>query len=372
MISGQYEDRLGGVAQLLEAHIATDRQLGAALSVWMDGRPVLDLWGGHQDTGRRRPWARDTLVCAMSINKALAALCVHLLGQEGLDLEAPVAAVWPEFAAAGKADISLLELLGHQAGLVFTDMAPPGALFDQPLMAAALAASPPAPGLLRRGAYHTSTYGVLIGEVVRRVSGQVIGDFFRDRIAGPHGVDYHFAPPAEEDARTSAIHVDAQNATVQLIRDRSSPVGRAWAAAPNVTDLYNDLSIRRAGFASGSGVGNARALAKLFNRLLTAPDQQDPAPSLHRLPALRRLRWEGCALSGRPYRMAGGFFLNSPGAMPMGPNPNAFGHAGAGGALAFCDPDLGLSLAFTPNRMASGGGVGETCEALVDELYRAI
>ncbi len=366
MFQGSYEDRFAGAAEAFGEILAAG-ELGAALCVHLDGVPVIDVWGGYRDLPRTRPWARDTLVCMMSVNKGLAALCAHLLVADGaLHLDAMVADYWPEFASSGKGQVSVRALLGHRAGLVFTDGAPRGALFDQPRMAAWLASTVRDPAFVGRGAYHTSTYGVLVSELVRRVSGIPIADVFRERICLPLEVDYHFAIRPDDEGRVSDIHVDPGNATVRAIQDPMSPVARAWAAAPDVVDLYNDLGIRRRGFASGAGMGNARAVSRLF--MLLERGRILPAPVLADLCAVE---WDGCALSGRAYRMGLGLLLNSPD-MPMGPSPRAFGHAGAGGSIAFADPDLGLSFAYSPNTMAAGEGVGPHCARLIQTVYRAL
>ncbi|HSV07033.1 MAG TPA: serine hydrolase domain-containing protein, partial [Candidatus Binatus sp.] len=173
-IEGTCDERFARVREAFADNFAMHDELGAGVAVVLDGQTVVDLWGGHADIGRTRPWRHDTLVHVYSTTKGIVALAAHLLADRGLlDLDAPVARYWPEFAAAGKGAVPVHHLLSHRVGLpaVRTQL-PPGALLDWPVMTAALAAETPwwAPGT--RFGYHIITYGFLVGEVIRRVSGR--------------------------------------------------------------------------------------------------------------------------------------------------------------------------------------------------------
>src|SRR5262245_12715370 len=175
-------------------------ELGAAVAIVVDGEPVVDLFAGHADPTRSRPWTRDTITHVYSVTKAMTALCAHVLIERGaLELDAPVARYWPEFAQAGKGTVSVRWLLSHRAGLqALTQPLPPETQYDWTAMCAALAASPPclAPGRL---GYHPVTYGWLVGELVRRIDGRSLGRFLREEIATPLAADFHIGlGPAEE------------------------------------------------------------------------------------------------------------------------------------------------------------------------------
>src|SRR5215470_6144013 len=175
-------------------------ELGAALAIVLDGEPVVDLFAGHADPARTRPWTRDTLTHTYSVTKGMTVLCAHRLLERGaLELDAPVARYWPEFAQAGKAAISVRWLLSHRAGLqALVQPLPPATQYDWTAMCAALAAAAPClePGRL---GYHPVTYGWLVGELVRRIDGRSLGTFFREEIAAPLGADFHIGlGPAEE------------------------------------------------------------------------------------------------------------------------------------------------------------------------------
>ena len=367
------------VRSIFRENFAARGELGAAVAVWLDGKPVVDLWGGWQDPRHAVPWQRDTIVCMMSVCKGIAALCALKLVEQGrLDLAAPVARYWPEFAAGGKAAVTVRQLLAHHAGLIYPDLAPPGSFFDLPAMTAAMAAQPPEwpPGT--QGAYHSATYGILVGELVRRAGGRRIDHVLREEITGPLGLDYHYGLPEGDEPRVAEVVPNAGSTTMQQRFDPTTKAGRAWR--PLKTDepsMFNDVRFRRGPVPEGSslyGHGNARAVGRLFAALARGGEIDGVRIFRPETVALLATQvWSGvCGLTGRDFRMALGLFLNSPVYMPMGPNPAAFGHAGAGGALGFADPGRRLGFAYSPNQMCAGAGVGERCEALIEAVYACV
>ena len=182
-------------------------EVGASVAVMVDGRMVVDLWAGHADGARTRPWERDTIVNVYSTTKGMVAACAHRLIEKGLlNLDAPVAKYWPEFAQKGKERLPVRYLLSHKAGLpAIREPLPAGTLYDWNAMAAALAAEEPwwEPGA--KHGYHAVTFGFLVGEVVRRVSGKSVGTYFRDEIGAPLSLDFHIGLAAENDARTAEM-----------------------------------------------------------------------------------------------------------------------------------------------------------------------
>ncbi|HZA86114.1 MAG TPA: serine hydrolase domain-containing protein, partial [Acidimicrobiales bacterium] len=196
-VQGHCDDRFTGVADEFERNFAERGELGASVAVTVGGETVVDLWGGHADPEHSRTWDKDTLCVAMSSTKGVTALAVHLLASDGgLDVDEPVATYWPEFAAAGKERVLVRHLLTHQAGLpALRDPVPPGGFYDWDDMIGRLAAEPPfwEPGT--RHGYHALTFGFLVGEVVRRVTGRSFGRFVADEIAGPLGLDLYIGLP---------------------------------------------------------------------------------------------------------------------------------------------------------------------------------
>ncbi|MCZ6822487.1 MAG: serine hydrolase, partial [Deltaproteobacteria bacterium] len=182
-------------------------EVGAAVCVYLDGEPVVDLWGGYADREQRTPWQRDTLALVFSATKGVTAACVHRLSEQGkLDLDAPVASYWPEFAAAGKESITVRQLISHQAGLpAVRKTLAPADIFDWDLMVQALAEEEPwwKPG--SQHGYHPVTYGFLVGEVIRRVAGRSVGQMFREDVAEPLEADFHIGLDAAHDERVSNL-----------------------------------------------------------------------------------------------------------------------------------------------------------------------
>ncbi len=207
-IHGQCHPRFARVREAFAKEFADGNELGAGVALTLEGEVVVDLWGGHQDRERTKPFERDTLVNVFSTTKGLTAIALHRLVDEGLvDLDAPVARYWPEFAQAGKAALPVRYLLSHQAGLAaIKKILPPGALFDWDLMTRELAAQAPwwEPG--KAHGYHALTFGWLNGEVVRRVRGKRIGDVVRDEIARPLGAQFEIGFGPELDAQVAPLH----------------------------------------------------------------------------------------------------------------------------------------------------------------------
>lgn len=339
------------------------------------GAKIVDLWGGFRDLQRTIAWERDTIVCTASITKGMLALTVHGLVDRGrIDLDSPVAAYWPEFAQAGKQDVTVRQLVSHHAGLIYPDLAPPGCFLDWNAMTTALAAQPPAwqPGTT--GAYHSSTYGHLVGELVRRASGgRTFPQLFREYFAEPLGLDFYVQLDEAQLARVSNIHANPANKTAKDMLDPENKLGRAWRVFPPIADFFNSREMRTSELGSGSGHGNAHGLARLFAALARG-GEIDGIRVLKRetVDALRKEQWNGvCGQTDRPSRMAVGLFLRDANHR-MGDNPDTFGHAGAGGAIAFADPARKLAFAYSPNYMCAGDSLGERCIALIDATYRAV
>src|SRR6201996_6635126 len=206
-VQGLAGERFAGVRAAFEANLASGADVGASFCATKDGEVVVDLWGGYADAAKTRPWTRDTIVNVYSTTKTMAALTALLIADRGeLDFSAPVAKYWPEFAANGKAAVKVSHLMSHSSGLSgWREKITAEDLYDWDKMTSLLAAQAPLwePGTA--SGYHVLTYGYLIGEVVRRVTGRSLGTVFREEIAEPLGADFHIGLPASEDARVAEI-----------------------------------------------------------------------------------------------------------------------------------------------------------------------
>jgi CubicO group peptidase (beta-lactamase class C family) len=375
-VEGAYAPELEKVRTLFIENFTRHGEVGAAIAVYVDGEPVLDLWGGLARLEEQRPWGRDTRVCMMSVNKAMSALCVHLLVQDGkVELDAPMARYWPEFGQAGKEHITVEQVLAHRSGVLTFEGLRRGELFDYPKSIAAIERQKPAWPEASRGAYHTSTYGPMLAELVRRVTGERIEDFFERRVNQPLGTAYRFRTRDEELEQTAHVIEPRFGTLRSLLLDRPYffRMARCWWPIPPLGRLgFNSPVFLQSGFNSGAGTGSARSVARIFGELAWASE----GSALLRPETLRRATrpsWDTvCWTSGIPTKMALGFALNTPGGAFFGPGEHSFGHAGRGGSFGFADPDRRLGFCYCTNRLTKDGLPDARSQRLVAALYDAL
>jgi len=387
MIDGEVEAGFEPVREAFEANFPQRGDIGAAVYVYLHGRPVVDLWGGVADPDTGRPWTRDTLQLVYSATKGATATAAHLLVQRGeLDLDAPVATYWPEFAANGKADIPVRWLLSHQAGLIALDQPVP---LDEALawdpMVAALAAQRPLwePGTAH--GYHGRTWGWLVGEVIRRVSGRTPGRFFADEIAGPLGLDFFIGLPASERARVSRMvyqgaDVDLTAVPIEAIPeafrelvaamgDPNSFFNRAFAVTDPTKIDFNSPEVQAAELPASNGIGTARGLARMYAASIGEVD----GVRLFTPETLQSATKEQAAGKDQvlllPSRFSSGYMLPTED-LPM-TGPNAFGHMGRGGSLAFADAEHGIAFGYAMNNIIEGAE-DLRANTLVDAVRRSL
>ncbi len=360
-IEGTCDARFEGVREAFARNFAEAGELGASVAVALGGELVVDLWAGHVDRDRAQPWERDTLVLVYSSTKGVVSLAAHMLADRGLiDFEAPVADVWPEFAQGGKESLPLRYLLTHEAGLpVVDEELPVGAELEWDIMAGALARQAPVwePG--EKTGYHAATFGWLVGEVIRRVDGRSVGTFIREEVAEPLGVEFLLGFGPEEDDRVSDLHLaqvpaeELPSLAAAALLEPTSLAARAFNIAPRGPNKGRNSRAYRGSEQPGSnGHTNARALATIYGALGSGGAWQG-----QRLLSEEAIRLAGTPqLEGRdiilqtPVRRTLGYMMPVPG-LPDPRGENAFGHAGMGGSLGFCDPDRGLGFGYAMNQM---------------------
>jgi CubicO group peptidase (beta-lactamase class C family) len=345
-IHGVCDQRFGGVRDALAASIDRGADVGASAAVYLDGEPVVDIWGGHADADRTRPWERDTITNTWSTTKTMTALCALMLADRGeLDLHAPVARYWPEFAAAGKERVEVRHLMGHTAGLpTWAEPMAVADLYDWEKATEMLARQAPMwePGT--ESGYHALTQGYLVGEVVRRISGRTLGRFFREEVAGPLGADFHIGLPEEHDHRVARVIPAAA----------TRPPGNP----PTTAEDSWSARWRRAEIPAAGGHGNARSVAHVQSVLAGGGEAR----------GVRLLSEAGCEavfeqqadgtdrVLGMPLRFGMGYGLPSP-AVPL-PNARSCFWGGWGGSVVIVDLDARLTVAYVMNRMA-GATMGD-------------
>jgi CubicO group peptidase (beta-lactamase class C family) len=361
------------VADAFTHNFALGEEVGASLAVVVGGRCVVDIWGGTVDRTEGRPWERHTLINMMSVAKGISALVVHMLAERGLiDLDAPIARYWPTFAAAGKDGVLVRHALDHRAGLeVLSEPLWPGAVYDWAAMTGALERQEPLHSAGTFPAYHTVTMSFLVGELVRRVTGQSYGRVLRDLVTGPLGADYHVGlDPADLPRCARFLKWSGYNEPGKDADGPSQLLVQAWAQFdPAQDDGYNSEQFRLAEIPGVNGHGNARAVARIYGELVRPNSLLLAAENRERAAAQQ---WSATEpVLAHNYRMGLGFTLNSPDAF-MGPNPRAFGHVGAGGSTGFCDPDAGVGFAYGMNLMRPNRDNGPRARRLIDALYQSL
>ena len=365
-IQGEVGKGFEKVGEAFAANFEHHGEVGAAFSLYVRGEKVVDVWGGVADTSTGRTWAEDTLQLVFSTTKGATAVCAHLLAQRGeLDFDAPVADYWPEFKAEGKERIPVRWLLSHRAGLPVVDDPPAAAevLRWDPIVEA-LAAQRPVwePGTAH--GYHALTYGWLVGEVVRRISGRSLGTFFAEEVAAPLGLDFWIGLPAAEEPRVSRLELlgnsgvtpDVDLATlpenVRAMLEAFLDPDSLSQRALNVTKPplnWNTPEVHAAEIPAGNGIGTARSLARMYAGLIGEVDGvRILTPETVANATVEQSNGPDRVLMV-PTRFGLGYFLPSPFSPLAG--PRSFGHAGAGGSLGFADPDSGIAFGYVMNKM---------------------
>jgi len=340
-IQGSYDELFTAVPSVL-AGLLDDGDTGASVAVFVDGEPVVDVWGGFGDADRTIPWQRNTITNVWSVTKTMTALCALVLADRGaLDLAAPVSRYWPEFAVAGKERVLVRHLLAHTAGLPDWD-GPVEDLYNWPSATARLAAQSPQwePG--SAAGYHSLTQGFLVGEVVRRITGQSLGDFFAAEVAGPLGADFHIGLPAEHDHRVApAVPPSSQDEDYAA----SAPGSGALPAVGTPVRVRdgNSVAWRRAQIPAASGFGNARSVALVQSVMACGGAVR----------GVRLLSPAGCdraseeqfqgvdRILGMSVRYGLGYGLFG----------SAYGWGGWGGSIVMVEPDSRMAVAYVTNQM---------------------
>jgi CubicO group peptidase (beta-lactamase class C family) len=368
------------------AHNFTDRgEIGAAVAAWVDGELVVDLWGGTQDAAGERPWRQDTLASVFSGSKGLTATCIHLLAERGqIDLYQPVAAYWPEFAQSGKAAITVAMVMAHRSGVIGPQRRlEPDEVLDWDRVCAKLAAAEPwwAPGTAQ--GYHMVTFGFILGELLRRVTGRTVGEFLREHIAGPLSADLFIGLPAHQHARCADMidkpHIRDVLAEGGAPEDPTSlsehsKAGLAVAMSFIPDDELGSRTIDRwrsaefpATNAHVSAIGmatfyNAIAQEKLLSRELMNLSRESQGGTATDVVLGPRVADHGWGL---------GYMLNQ--RCVAGPNPRIFGHGGSGGSYAFADLEHRIGYAYVMNKFdATKAHADPRSVALSDQIYAAL
>jgi CubicO group peptidase (beta-lactamase class C family) len=402
--SGQLLQRL---KPLFQENFEKFGELGAAVSVWQNGKPIIDLYGGFRDAHREKPWTADTLVLVWSATKGIGSACLlHALQEYKIDLGRRIAEFWPEFAQAGKDKITLAQLLSHQDGLCALDRRVD--VLDYDAVIRALEAQKPLwpPGTAH--GYHARTFGFLLDELVRRITGKTLSEYWQENFAEPLQLDFWIGLPQHENARVATIYAaksgtppepkNGQSAS-DFYLDLVTPgtLARKTFTSPyglHVISKMNDPHIRAHPIVSFGGIGSASALAKFYSMLANGGKLNGQT-----FFSQETIEWMTTTLADGmdrvfqiPTAFSAGFMKDSQGAAVssqpnlregrtgdrpslitrklFGPSATSFGHPGAGGSHAFADPENKIAFAYLMNQMEQSLLPTEKSLRLVDAIYR--
>ncbi len=399
-IAGYCDPKFELVAEEFERNFRERGEVGASVCVKVAGETVVDLWGGSADPASNKPWEENTITHVWSCTKGATALCAHMLVSQGLlDLEAPVVRYWPEFGQAGKESIPVKMLLNHQSGVAaISEPIPPGALYDWEFMVRALEKQAPfwKPGSMH--GYHGFTFGWLVGEVVRRVSGKSIGTFFREEVAELLDLDFWMGLPVTHETRVAPIipadppdpsgpvspmmmAIAMDQASLQAILMFNT--GGYMLPGPDGIFGFNTRAAHIAEFGSVGSLTNARGLAGLYAPLANGGNLNGvnlvSRDTVTRMGAVSSASSLDASIL-LPTRFTLGFAKSVDNRrVPSATEDDslilseeAFGHPGFGGALGFADPVANMSFGYAMNRMGQGIGLNARGQSLVDATYLSL
>jgi CubicO group peptidase (beta-lactamase class C family) len=391
-IDGSVEPGFENVREAFEKNFANGSEVGAAFSAYHRGRKVVDLWGGIADPDTGAPWEQDTVILVFSTTKGVTAVCANHLAQEGLlDVEAPVVEYWPEFGKNAKEDIPVKYLLSHQAGLAWVDgeLTAEEALSWEPVIEALENQHPNWEPGAQHG-YHVTTYGWLVGELIRRVTGKTTGTYFREIAGDPLGLDFWIGLPEEHEDRVAklismlppsvsleTLRNPGDDPVAQMINSFLGPetmLGKALFApgfALSDQEIWNSRAMRATEIPSANGVGDARSIARLYAACIGEVDGIRLLSDEQVKRATTQLTiGNNTVLLNMDIQFGLGFML--PSSLINFGGPGGFGHFGLGGSVGWADPDAELGFGYVMNRMDLGLAGDLRSFNLISACYDAI
>jgi CubicO group peptidase (beta-lactamase class C family) len=382
VVEGSYHPAFRAVVDEFVEGFRSRGEVGASACITHEGRTVLDVWGGAADPRDGTPWTRDTVCVVYSCTKGATSLSAHVLAHRGLiDLEGPVAELWPEFAGNGKESATVRMMLDHSVGVpALRGEVAPGELYDWDRMVARLEAEAPfwEPGT--RHGYHMVNIGWTVGELVRRASGRSLGTFFQDEIARPLGIDFWIGLPEEIEPRVAPIipfrraKGDPLSAfELAVVSDRTSIP--ALAVANTMRMNANSREMHAAEIGGGGGITNARGLAGMYTPLANGGGSLVDADAITRMRTVSSAAVKDATLC-LGTRFAMGFMVSMDNRARAESDSallgeQAFGHVGAGGSIGFADPQCAMGFGYAMNRQGKGILLNDRGQSLVDAAYRS-
>ncbi|KAB7742257.1 serine hydrolase [Parvibaculum sedimenti] len=385
LVEGEFDPKFQGVVDAFIENFEAREEVGASHSITLEGRTVLDIWGGRKTPGGGA-WTRDTVSIVFSCTKGATAICAHMLADRGaLDLDAPVAKYWPEFAVNGKEEAIVSMMLDHSVGVPHVrEKVKEGGYYDYDYMVDLVAKEKPfwQPGT--RNGYHGVSFAWTVGEIVHRAAKKRLGQFFRDEVAKPLGIDFQIGglPEADEARVAPMIYAVPDEATMKskftqaILSDPQSP--SALFLGNNGNANFNSRACHAAEIGSANGISNGRGLAGLYAPLANGGGKLVSKDTLDRMGRVAMATHEDATLM-IPSRFALGFMKSMdnrkvPNASNMSciMSDAAFGHVGMGGSIGFADPEARMSFGYNMNKMGNGILVNDRAQTLIDAAYLAL
>jgi CubicO group peptidase (beta-lactamase class C family) len=396
LVSGYCDSKFEKVAEVFNRSFESEFEVGASFAVEIEGEMMINLWGGHQDAQRSQPWQEDTLVNVFSVTKGVTAICAARLIEQGrLDLEQKVSHYWPEYGCNGKENTTVLDVLCHRAGMFgFQNGVPLNQWTDWHQFTGLLGAQQPfAPPNSMQG-YHALTFGWLVGELIRRVDGRSVGQYFKEELAEPLGLDFVIGMGDKDMARCADMLMLGKLPTIdqfkllkfvpdlflsKALKDMKLAVAKDFNSvafdpnAINDPDVSNTREWRSAEIPAANGHGVASSLAKLYGILSNGGSRNGvEVLKAETVELLRKVHSYGpdLVLFGLPYRFGLGHMVNAP-FTPIGLNKSTsmFGHTGIGGAVVFGDIDKKVGFSYFNNQQHKDLKLYETSNKLAKTLY---
>ena len=369
-IHGECDPQFSKVKETFEKLYQEDREIGSCFAVYKDGNPLVNLWGGFQDKDKTKPWQKDNLVTVYSTTKGVAAFCIALAMEKGLlKYEEKVSTYWPEFSSNGKEDITVGMLLSHQAGICGSKTDNVEDYYSQSVMAKELASMRPIwePGTA--SGYHSMTYGWLVSELIIRVTGKTLGNYFKENIGDPNQIDFHIGLPLAEEKRVAEMIPFPKESNQSSTKPNDAQI--ASGSGPNLLKHQNTTKWRSAEIPSANGQGCASAIAKLYSLVVT----DDHSLKIINDKTIETMTAE--RITNRDLvldvvtRWGSGFIINMHKVI-YGPEETSFGHSGWGGSCGFGDPINRIGVSYVMNNMKNNFAADGRSLELINKTYECL
>ena len=369
-IKGNCQERFLEVKELFGSLHKSGREVGSSFSVYQDGKPIIDIWGGYSDKDQTKQWNRDTLATVWSTTKGVAAITIaHAFENELIEYERKVSEYWPEFGCNGKEDITVGMLLSHQAGICGSKTDNVEDYYSQSVMAKELANMHPIwePGTA--SGYHSMTYGWLVSELIIRVTGKTLGNYFKENIGDPNQIDFHIGLPLAEEKRVAEMIPFPKESNQSSTKPNDAQI--ASGSGPNLLKHQNTTKWRSAEIPSANGQGCASAIAKLYSLVVT----DDHSLKIINDKTIETMTAE--RITNRDLvldvvtRWGSGFIMNMHKVI-YGPEETSFGHSGWGGSCGFGDPINRIGVSYVMNNMKNNFAADGRSLELINKTYECL